>query len=440
MKNKRKSIVIDGRNLALEEGTGISTYARNLSYSLHDMNYHVNILYGKSGISRKSELINEISFFDIPKNKSAFFNNIAIATRVLTTPFGHKAVKIPITGKVILTNQKNRLPYFDNLWNSPWLFQVAQVYFSLYKTFYPVHIPGNPDIAHWTFPTPIWAVGAKNIYTLHDIVPLRLPYTTLDNKVKYLKLIMTIIKKAHHICTVSETTKQDLMNILNTPNEHITNTYQAVNIPEEYLSCDIEYVKSDINGSYNLEYKEYFLFFGAIEPKKNVGRIIEAYLTANIETPLILAGGNGWMTDLELRMIVDNHISSIVKTGNVTRVKKKIMRIDYAPFRLLVSLIRGAKATIFPSIYEGFGLPILESMLCGTPVITSNIGAMKEIANDAALCVDPYNVREIRDAIIQLDSNPELCAELSKKGVIRAEYFNQLRYQERLNNMYKIII
>jgi len=440
MNNKNKSIVIDGRNLSLENGTGIATYARNLSYLLNDMGFDINVLYGKPKLPGKSDFIKEISFFDIQKKKPALLTGLGLAKQLITSPFGESAKKIPITGKVIADNYKDKLPYFDTLWNIPSLFDIAHIYFSIYKRLYPVYFPNTPDIAHWTYPAPIWAVGAKNIYTIHDIVPLRLPYTTRDNKANFLRLINTIIKKSDHICTVSEHSKQDLIDVLQAPESKITNTYQTAKIPEKYLSCDIIDVITDISGAYGLKHKDYFLFFGAIEPKKNVGRIIEAFLSSDVKSPLILASGSGWMSKPELRMILDdNHISNSEDDCKINN-SGKIMKIDHVPFRLLVSLIRGAKAVLFPSMYEGFGLPILESMLCGTPVITSNFGAMKETAGDAALFVDPYNVREIRDAIKSLDSNQELRMQLSEKGLVRAEIFNQLRYKEKLSNMYENIM
>ena len=118
----------------------------------------------------------------------------------------------------------------------------------------------------------------------------------------------------------------------------------------------------------------------------------------------------------------------------------RIVRLDYAPFRLLISLIRGAKAVLFPSLYEGFGLPILESMLLGTPVLSSNTSSVPEVAGDGALLVDPYDARQIADGVRALDDDDSLRAELSERGARRAALFSETAYQERLAAVYAKVL
>jgi glycosyltransferase involved in cell wall biosynthesis len=116
---------------------------------------------------------------------------------------------------------------------------------------------------------------------------------------------------------------------------------------------------------------------------------------------------------------------------------RRIIRLDYVPFAQLINLIRGAVATVFPSLYEGFGLPIVESMVCGTPVITSNVGAPREIAGDAALLVDPYDHREIKDAIAALVSNSALRSEKTGLGITQAKNYSSEQYRARLRMLYE---
>lgn len=283
---------------------------------------------------------------------------------------------------------------------------------------------------HWTYPVPVRVKGAKNIYTLHDLVPLQLPYTTLDNKFLYLKLMKLIARKADHIVTVSENSKRDIVALLGVPENKVTNTYQAVDIPSSYLDFSIEELKVDLEGSFRLQHKNYLLFYGAIEPKKNVGRIIEAYLASNIDKPLVVVGMSAWKSDQELRVLTGFEGRDLLR-------KRRIVRVPYVSFVQLVNLIRGATAVVFPSLYEGFGLPILESMVCGTPVITSNIGSMKEIAGDAALLVDPYNTREIKEAITAIVSNSSLQSEKSMLGYKVAACYSSERYRDRLERLYE---
>jgi glycosyltransferase involved in cell wall biosynthesis len=290
---------------------------------------------------------------------------------------------------------------------------------------------------HWTYPLSLRVSKAKNIYTLHDLVPLRLPYTTLDNKRYYFRLLNRLTKSADHIVTVSEASRKDIINLFGVPERRITNTYQAVDIPAQFRNKPISDVKSDIEGTFGLGYKKYFLFFGAIEPKKNVGRMIEAYLASGATDPLVIVGKKAWKSEEELRLISDNdHVRYLLTNGNITERRFRVMQLDYAPFPLLVSLIRGAKAVLFPSLYEGFGLPALESMLLGTPVLTSNTASMPEVVGNAALQVDPYDTRALVEGIRALDSDADLRGRLAEAGPIRAQEFSPERYQARLADVY----
>lgn len=121
------------------------------------------------------------------------------------------------------------------------------------------------------------------------------------------------------------------------------------------------------------------------------------------------------------------------------RPSRKVIQLDYVTIPHLVNLIRGALAVAFPSLYEGFGLPILESMICETPVITSNIGSMREIAGDAGILVDPYNVRDIKNAMIATVNNEELRERAISRGRSVASMFSAQAYQLRLEKLYSRI-
>jgi len=443
MKNitDKKRIMIDGMNLSLEKGTGVATYARNLSYSIHDLDYQVDILYGSRAAPDQSDLMKEIAFFDnnagdIPK----WLKALRATKEVCYAPFGFPATQVPITGAVISETFKSRMPYYDKIWNVPGVFRKAHNSFGVFKKLHKVHVPNKPDLVHWTYPIPLKVSNIPNIYTLHDLVPLRLPYTTLDNKRRYLRLVSTIAEKADHIVTVSEASKQDIIKILKIDPKKITNTYQAVSIPDKYKNKPIEIVQQEIEGTFNLGFKEYFLFFGSIEPKKNIGRIIEAYLNAKVDTPLVIVGAQAWKSEEELKLLYDDNIRSYVIENNEIKVKKKVIQFSYVPFPLLVSLIRGAKATIFPSLYEGFGLPALESMLLNTPVITSNTASLPEVVGDAALSIDPYNIFELTQAIRKMDIDSGLRDDLIQKGLKRADLFSEDVYAKKLKQMYESLM
>lgn len=438
---QRLKILIDGFNLGLEKGTGVATYARNLSYCLHDLGHEVGVLYGGRAAPGTSDLMKEIAFFDnnagdIPR----WLRNLRAAHEVLYAPLGYEATRVPITGTVIADTFKSRLPYFDSIWNSQEVFRRANNAFSLLRRMGRVYSSYRPDITHWTYPLPLFIKGAKNVYTLHDLVPLRLPYTTLDNKRRYLRLCRSIAKRADHIVTVSETSRTDIIELLGVSSERVTNTYQAVSIPAKFKDKPLEVVKREVEGTFGLCFREYFLFFGSIEPKKNIGRLIEAYLGSDVETPLVIVGAQAWKSEQELRLLYEDHIRSLIRVGHETRVKRRVVQLDYAPFPLLVSLIRGAKATLFPSLYEGFGLPVLESMMLGTPVMSSNVSSIPEVVGDAACLVDPYDTRQMAEAIRTLDSDEGFRADLSDKGRKQAQRFDDVAYQKRVEEVYSRVI
>lgn len=430
-------IMIDGYNLGLEKGTGVATYARNLSYCLHDLGHEVGVLYGGRAAPGTTDLMKEIAFFDSNAGDiPGWLRNLRAAHETLYAPMGYEATRVPITGTVVADAFKSRLPYFDSIWNAKDLFRRSNNAFKMFSHLGRVYLNYKPDIVHWTYPLPLRIKGAKNIYTLHDLVPLRLPYTTLDNKRRYLRLCSKIARRADHIVTVSETSRKDIIDLLGVHPDKVTNTYQAVTIPAKYRDKPIEVVKREVEGTFGLTFQGYFLFFGSIEPKKNIGRLIEAYLGSDVETPLVIVGAQAWKSEQELRLLYDDHIRSLIRVGDETRVKRKVVQLDYAPFPLLVSLIRGAKATLFPSLYEGFGLPVLESMMLGTPVLSSNRSSIPEVVGEAACLVDPYDTRQMAEAIRALDSNEALRADLSSRGVKQAQLFDEAAYRKRLEDLY----
>ncbi|WP_052389463.1 glycosyltransferase family 4 protein [Belnapia moabensis] len=433
----RPRLFLDGYNLALGQGTGVATYARNLSLAMGTLGAEVGVLYGTRAAPSINPLLREIAFFDERVgDPPKWLIALRRMKRMLRGPFGELAVSVPISGQVIATTFRDRLPHFDEIWNTQDLFQQAHAHFRVFGRELRVTIPGRPQLMHWTYPLPLRATGTRNIYTMHDLVPLRLPYTTLDNKRRYFRLNRRLGRRADHIVTVSEASKRDIVSLLGVPEERVTNTYQAVDIPRKFSEVPMQQVAAEVQGSFGLDAGGYWLFFGAIEPKKNVGRMIQAFLASGVEGPLVIVGKKAWKSEEELRLMFDDHIRYLVQEGMTLRTRHKIMLLDYAPFRLLVNLIRGARGVLFPSLYEGFGLPALEAMLLGTPVITSNTASMPEVVGDAALTVDPYDISALVQAIQVMDRDELLRARLAQAGPQRAALFNAERYAARLANLY----
>jgi glycosyltransferase involved in cell wall biosynthesis len=175
------------------------------------------------------------------------------------------------------------------------------------------------------------------------------------------------------------------------------------------------------------------VFYGALEPKKNVARLIDAYQLSAVDIPLVITGARGWGNETERRRIRD-----LRSEDNPAKTETRgFYRFEFVSVPMLVTLIRGARAVVFPSLYEGFGLPVLEATLLGTPVVTSRTSSIPEIAGEAALYVNPYETDEIARAIKTIVSDGDLRAELSRRGRAQAELFSVERYRERVKALYE---
>ncbi|MES2884497.1 MAG: glycosyltransferase family 1 protein [Pseudomonadota bacterium] len=432
MAPRRTSVLIDAYNLDLPQGTGVATYARNLSYCLKALDYEVNILHGRQLAHNVDPLLREITFFDGGVPIASWRQKLKVAQELLTMPFDYHstATRVNLKDQVIAPEQRRRMAQHDALWNVPDVYARAHRQFTNARSFHKVRLPQPLDLVHWTYPLPIRVEGALNIYTLHDLVPLRLPYTTLDRKRRYLRLMRNIVKTADHIVTVSECSRRDIIDLLGVAPERVTNTYQSVTLPEKLLAKPQAVAEQEVMSTFRLPPQGYFLFVGAIEPKKNIGRLIEAYLASGSTAPLVLAGPRAWKADEELRLYLSQE----------RRLRNRIRVLDYMPLPLLVSLIRSARALVFPSVYEGFGLPVIEAMLLGTPVLSATTGSIPELAGDAALLVDPYDSQALAEAIRGLDGNDALRSELSARGTRRAAYFAPERYAERVGALYSRLL
>jgi len=216
--------------------------------------------------------------------------------------------------------------------------------------------------------------------------------------------------------------------MLGVPEERVTNTYQTVDLPPILVNRPQVEVETELEAAFGLEWDGYFLHFGAIEPKKNLGRLVESYLASGVRRPLVVVGGPGWLSDPETILLRQEQM--------IHGANSRIRLLNYASYTLLISLIRGARGVLFPSLYEGFGLPLLEAMSLGTSVLISDQGSLPEVAGEAALQVDPYDTSAIARGVQQIDADGDWRAWASEQGRIQAAKFSAEAYQVRLRELY----
>ncbi|KKC24474.1 glycosyltransferase family 4 protein [Sphingomonas sp. SRS2] len=430
----RLTIGIDGFNLAMPRGTGVATYGFGLTQTVRDLGHETLGLFGVD-VGPKAD-VREVLFFDQVGKERPPETRRQHKRRMRREWFRSllpvHGVDVPMTGAVEKQAFADRLPAFDRIVSSSGLFDIADKRLRRSGSFLTLRIPDPPAIMHWTYPIPVRLEGARNIYTLHDLVPLKLPYTTLDNKQLYHRLIELCVTQGDHVCTVSESSRDDILALFPSVSaDRVSNSYQTAPVPEDLLARDPAEDARVVEGMFGLKQRGYFLFFGALDPKKNLARIIEAYLTIQSDTPLVIVGARHWGTEQEARIFADNGISLYGEAS-----AKGLVQLDYLPREMLLRLARGAKAVLFPSLYEGFGLPALEAIRLGTPVISSTVSSLPEVVGEAGLLVDPYDAGAIAGAMRAIDGDPAVGARLSAAAPAQAAKFSDEAYRARLSAMY----
>ena len=289
----------------------------------------------------------------------------------------------------------------------------------------------DEKITAWFFPN-INMIRTKLPYalTMHDVSFRTMPeFFTKKTKVWHrLANVKKLLNDAQIIFSVSGSTNTDLQNIWRINSNKITITHLGVseNYNSQLSSADKNYLRT-----YKINFP-YFLTLSTPEPRKNIESVIEAYeifcenSKQNPSPHLIIAGGSGWKTE------------EIIRLARTSKFKNNIHLIGYVADKHKPALYRNANIFLFPSFYEGFGLPVLEAMACGTPVITSFTGSMPEVVEDSAILIDPYNVSDIVMALGILNDS-ELRSELIDKGKKQSAKFTWHKTAEQtLDNLRKL--
>lgn len=285
------------------------------------------------------------------------------------------------------------------------------------------------DLIHSTDFIPPLRSPTPAVITVHDLAFLHWPHLVTKASAAYYGQIDRGVHHARHIIVPSESTKQDLIGQLGVPDSKVSVIYEAAD--PSFRPLPLQETRTAVTRKFNIP-ERYVLFVSTIEPRKNVNGLLRAFRMlldrySTKDVGLVLAGSKGWLYE-ETEQLVGE-----LKLEPNTHFLGRVSDSD------LHQLYVGARAHVHPALYEGFGLPPLEAMACGTPTIVSNVGSLPEVVNDAALLVNPNDHEEIAVAIHRLLEDENLHEELRRKGLQRAEGFSWDRAAAKTLDVYRTV-
>lgn len=261
---------------------------------------------------------------------------------------------------------------------------------------------------------PLARDGYAAVVTIHDLVAFLHPQTIPRKYATYMRwLIRKVVARADRIISVSEHTKSDLVDVLGVNPDKISVVYEAAH--ESFRPCNDQKLLDDVCQRYGLD-GPFLYHVGNIEPRKNLVRLVKAFMImrerSGHKVKLAISGQKGWLTRRLFKALgeIDIH-RDVVFTG-------------YVSHQDLPLLMCAAHAFVFPSLYEGFGLPVLEAMSCGTPVVTSDISSLPEIVGDKAVLVDPNSSESVAQGLQRILEDSQLHSRLAAEGFERAKLFS----------------
>jgi glycosyltransferase involved in cell wall biosynthesis len=267
--------------------------------------------------------------------------------------------------------------------------------------------------------------NVKSVVTIHDLIFMRYPewYNPIDRQIYTYKFRYSS-KIAQAVIAISEQTKTDLIDYFKMDEKKIKVVYQGCNevFKQQLSKEEIE----KLNRQYNLP-EQYILYVGTIEERKNLLNIIRALHQGKIDVPLVVVGRPTAYYEKVRKYIQDNQLENIIFLNSI-------------PVENLPAMYQGASLFTYPSIFEGFGIPILEALQSKVPVITSKGGCFHEVGGTSSVYIDPENVEEIIDAIKKILSDSALQVEMKEKGFQHAHKFSNTIISQQIMDLYQEIL
>ena len=285
------------------------------------------------------------------------------------------------------------------------------------------------DVLHSTHHTlPLVGVRCKRVVTIHDVTFFRIPGRYPPARRLYMQTLTRLAARvADAIIVPSNTVRDDVLRVLGVPASKVTAVYEAAGPQYRPIALD---AAEAVAHEYGID-GPYVLSVGSLEPGKNRGRLIRAMRQlrdAGIDYRLVVVGQKAWKYEADFALVDE------------LGMRDRVQFLGYVKDEHLPALYRVATAFAFPSLYEGFGLCVIEAMACGTPVLTSSISATAEVAGDAALLVDPLSVNAIRDGLRELLTDGDRRTDLAGRGRARAAEFSWRRAADETHAVYGRVV
>lgn len=314
--------------------------------------------------------------------------------------------------------------------NVPWSYEIRQAVRERNLRGFSEEYKKAGFIFHETNFIPIIKFGSGTIVTVHDLSHCRYPEAHPRERVAWLRArLQRTLTRVERVITVSEFTRSELLEIYNLPEDKVVVCHNGVGDGFYPRSSQIV---DEVLSKYGLKYKKYLLSVGTIEPRKNLDRLLSAYQTLSedvrSEFPLVLVGVAGWKrTDLMRRLRAMEAVGDVIFTG-------------YLSHSAVCNLYAGAAVFAYVSLYEGFGLPVIEAFASGVPVLTSDVSALPEIAGTAAIKVDPFSVEAIADGLLCLLKDNALRERYVTLGRERVRHYSWLKCAEKTSSVYRELL
>jgi len=283
------------------------------------------------------------------------------------------------------------------------------------------------DVLHSPDFIPPHRPSCKSVITVHDLAFLLYPHFLTKESARYYGHIDQAVRWTDHIISVSESTKRDTIEHLGVPEDKITVVYEAAN--PIFRPLDRAAAKEEVRNRHGVD-GPFVLFVSTIEPRKNVPTLLRALHQLQQcykeDIRLVLAGGKGWLFEDAFAVVED------LKLDERVHFLGRVSSDD------LLYLYNAAEMLAHPAFYEGFGLPPLEAMACGLPVVVSDVASLPEVVGDAGLLIDPHNVDELTVGMWRLLNNSDLWKEMREKGLRQASRFSWERAARETLDIYRL--